>query len=621
MRHLLLIPIAMLSLLLGACTDDKSDSNIPSLTINQVIEVSDNGGIYSLAYSVSNPLNDITPLVLTDAEWITDVAYPFEGIISFRALGNPTSEPREALLTIKYPGVENPAEVTVKQGGSIGVKLTMDISTEDYSTIETTITPVDEELVYITMLAEKEYFASMDITDEESLTRNDIAYFKSYLGDTDSMEDFLRRSNIAASGTSTRKWEMLSPSTEYVVYGYCIAFTDESYVRTSPVYHHIVGSRLPQRIDIDFGFEVETDGPETTLHITPEGWDGYYMLQLVKEGEQGFIAENEPKGEEFVTAVAESFFYVADNMYYLNGYTPEQIMSKLGHRGETTYSETLSADSKYMAILYAIATEDEMVPMMVSNPVVNYFTTGSVARSDLQFEVHITDIMPRTANIEIIPSNLKESYTAVVMYAENMPEGDNATQLAYVMENYYPFVLTGRYSERVTNLTPDCEFILAIYGIYADAPTTDLFVYRFTTKAEGVGTNRITNVQWSAYDLYEVIDIEDYYYNMLGTGDYFLSMEVTTAEPTQRVHFSVYRDDQFEELGPEGVRADLLDYSYNTLFDWSLCYYGNTYIICGFAEDENGYLGELYISEPITVKQGETSNPQDFVDRYKDYTE
>jgi hypothetical protein len=206
-----------------------------------------------------------------------------------------------------------------------------------------------------------------------------------------------------------------------------------------------------------------------------------------------------------------------------------------------------------------------------------------------------------------------------MMYAKNLPQGDKQEQLDIIMQKYPPFELTGVYKEHIDQLQPDTEFVIAVYGYYAGAATTDLFLYKFTTTTDGQGTNSITEIRTTAYDISEVVALEPYYNSFVGYADYFLSVAVETAKPSSTLHFDIFPSYLLEEYGLEAIRESLLEYSYTSSPDWALCTYGNEYVLCGLAEDENGYIGELYISEPIIFTKEETSDASDFVELYKDY--
>ncbi|MBQ5595089.1 MAG: hypothetical protein IIU78_05210, partial [Alistipes sp.] len=67
------------------------------------------------------------------------------------------------------------------------------------------------------------------------------------------------------------------------------------------------------------------------------------------------------------------------------------------------------------------------------------------------------------------------------------------------------------------------------------------------------------------------------------------------------------------------IRDSMLEYAYTSSPDWALCSYGNEYVLCALAEDENGFVGEMYVSEPIMFTREQTSNAAIFVELYKEY--
>ena len=364
---------------------------------------------------------------------------------------------------------------------------------------------------------------------------------------------------------------------------------------------------------------IKAEGPEVSFSIAPKGWDGYYMVQLVEDSEAGYIEQGLPLGAEFENAVAEAFFYISDHLFYFEEKSAEEIMTQLGYRGEVSFAKTLNANHRYMAIIYAIDAVEGGVPMMVSNATVVYFSTGSVEISDMTFDVKFENIRPRSVDVTIVPSK-DESYTAVMMYARNLPAGDKQQQLDYVLSRYEPLEFRGVYQEHISQLPPDTEFIIAVCGYYAGAPTTDLFVYRFSTTKDGVGVNKVVKAAFSAYDIKEVVAIEPYYSSMMGYADYFLSMELETLSPAPSLHFELYAKSQYDSYTHEDIRESMLEYAYTSSPDWALCMYGNEYILCALAEDENGYVGDMYVSEPIIFTREDTSNAEIFVELYREYT-
>ena len=614
MRRILLLILSVCAI---ACTDNGITPSKSFSVKQESITVDDIGGYYTIDYTLQTN-SEMKAVAVCDAEWITDIDNTQSGVISFRALPNTTSEERTTTITLRHISTDVEPQVTITQKANSGKKLTLELTKSDYSECEIKITPANNTMTYIVMMAEKSYLTTQGITTTEELVTADLAYFYTYVTGDVTLEEFLRDSNLALYGENTKRWQDLSPAKEYVIYAYGIYTHEDKYDIITDVEYILIDDRLPKRQTIEFDTTITAEGPEVSFKVTPKEWNGYYAVQLVEDTEAGYIEQGLPFTTEAEVAVAEAFFYVADHLYYFEERSAEEIMQLLGYKGDAEFSKTLNANHRYMALIYAIDSIDGNVPMVVSKPIVEYFSTGTVERSDMTFEVEFSNIKPRSVDVKITPST-DEPYTAVMMYAKNLPSGDKQEQLDYIMEKYAPLELSGTYNEHIDQLPPDTEFVIAVYGYYAGAATTDLFIYGFTTAADGEGTNTITEVRCSAYDLKEVAAIEGYYNSYIGYADYFLSVEVITKKPSPTLHFDIFPAHYIDEYSEEDIRESLLDYAYTSSPDWALCTYGNEYVVCGLAEDENGYVGELYISEPMIFTKDNTSDAAEFVELYKDY--
>ena len=617
MRRFLWALIAT-TLLVGCKGEETTSSHSDFTASPSVIDIVSEGGEITITYHLEKYIGEIMPAAVANVEWISTIDNSRKGEISLRVAPNFDAASREATIELRYIDIDTRPTVVVRQAGQEGEKLRIEIAEAGYSECAVTVTPESDSISYIVMMAEKSYFADMGITDAETLIYADYALFASYATDT-TLEEFLTKSGISMQGTQTKRWQDLSPAKEYVAYAYGIYVSGDDYERVTPIYHTTIEKRLPERREESFNITITADGPEVTIDVAPQSWEGYYMVQLVEDSEAGYIEQGLPFTTQNEEQVAEAFFYIADHLYFFEEKSAEEIMQQLGHKGQATVHKTLNANHRYMALIYAIASEDGDVPMVVSHPQVEYFTTGTVERSDMTFEVEFSNIRPRSVDITITPST-DETYTAVMMYAKNLPEGDKQEQLEYVMSKYAPLEISGIYSEHIDQLPPETEFVIAVYGYYAGAPTTDLFVYRFATAKDGNGENKIVDVRFSAYDIAEVAALEPYYTSMLGYADYFLSMEVEeTLTPAPTLHYELYAKSQYESYTHEEIRQSMLEYAYTSSPDWALCSYGNEYVLCGLAEDENGYVGEMYVSEPIVFTKEQISDAAIFVELYKEY--
>ena len=603
--------------LLASCNKTEEPKTKFSVTPN-VVELSALGGSAQVSYVLGVAANGLNPVAVTQAEWIVDVDNAEAGVISFRVLPNDTSSPREAVVTLRHIATLETPQFVVRQAASEQSYLELNITKLDYSECEISITPRSDEFLYVVRMAELDYLTGLGITSAEELVAADLNSFMTGLSAGESLEDFLTQSKLVVSGKQLRVWQDLSPAKRYVVYAYGLYLKGDKYESITPIEHIVIDKRLPERSIVEFEADIAAQGPEVVFSVKPKAWEGYYVVQLVEDSEAGYVEQGLAFTDKAEEQVAEAFFYVADHLYYFEEKSADDIMQQLGYRGSVEFQKTLNANHRYMALIYAIASDGGNVPMMVSKPVVVYFSTGDVERSAMTFEVAFENIRPRSVDVTIVPS-LDESYTAVLMYAKNLPAGDKQEQLDYVLSRYEPLELSGYYREHISQLPPNTEFVLAVCGYYAGAATTDLFVYRFATLADGEGTNRITDVRCTAYDLAEVAALEPYYSAFVGYADYFISIEVSTATPSAALHFDIFRSDVVEEYSEAEIRESLLDYSYSSSPDWALCSYGNEYVICGLAEDESGYVGELFISDIVSFSRDDVSEASEFVELYKEY--
>lgn len=616
MKRLLTL-VFFTTLLLASCAEHSAETKPSFYVDTTTLDVADIGGYVEVCYTLANS-NGINPVAVTEAEWIVDIDNTTPGTIAFRVLPNDSDTPREAIVTLRHTTTAERPQFTIKQAAGAECYLTLDITKLDYSECEVAITPRSNDMLYVVTMAEKSYLTGLNITTIEELVAADIIQYFSYVSANESLEDFLMRSGLALQRKQTRVWQDLSPAREYVIYAYGIYLRGDTYECVTPVAYTLISNRLPERTAEEFEIDIVAEGPEVTFNVAPKSWEGYYVVQVVEDTEAGYIEQGLPFTEEAEDAVAEAFFYIADHLYYFEEKSPEAIMQQLGYKGNTTFHKTLNANHRYMVLTYAVASEDGNVPMVVSKPIIEYFTTGSVERSDMTFTARFENIRPRSVDVTITPS-CDEPYTAVLMYAKNLPAGDKEEQLEWVMSKYPPLELSGTYSEHISQLSPATEFILVVYGYYAGATTTDLFLYSFTTLEDGEGDNYITGVSASAYDLAEVAALEPYYSAFVGYADYFISIEVETFMSSPSLHFDIFRSDVVEEYTEDEIRQSLLDYAYTSSPDWALCTYGNEYVVCGLAEDENGYVGELYISEPIRFERTDVGDAAYFVELYSDY--
>ncbi len=91
-----------------ACTTEEEGLAPPTTftLAGDTIDVAAEGGEYSMTYTVENPKKGTSLDVSTEAEWITDIDWETEGIITFNATANEGHQPRTAMVVVTYNQAE-----------------------------------------------------------------------------------------------------------------------------------------------------------------------------------------------------------------------------------------------------------------------------------------------------------------------------------------------------------------------------------------------------------------------------------------------------------------------------------------------------------------------------------
>ena len=173
--RLLSIFCALLSVVFFAsCTDTPETpvDSVTKVTLEQtVVDVVAEGGVFSVDYTVENPLPGIDVVGKTSVEWITSIVAE-GGVLKFSVAANGQPEERSAFINVKYPNVDD-IRLEVRQAGFEGVTFQMEISNKTTTTCTSKVTPSDSEVPYIIYMAEIEYFYNMGITTAEELFLDD----------------------------------------------------------------------------------------------------------------------------------------------------------------------------------------------------------------------------------------------------------------------------------------------------------------------------------------------------------------------------------------------------------------------------------------------------------------
>lgn len=619
MRRLKLptLSVLFLSLMVAvACNENPPVEEQPTTAVELAqtyLDVAAGGGDYAVNYTITNPIAGIDIVATADVDWVTDLKAE-NGTLRFKAAENPLNEERTAIITVKYPAIDN-VYLELKQAGFDGVTFQMDITNKTTTTCTSKVIPSDPETPYIIYMAELDYFYNMGIATAEDLFIDDYNYFMGMAEQYDValLEEFLLMNQIAFKGESVISWTNMTPDKEYVLYAYAIEINDDNsdYSLASPIAYTMFSLSSSELSEVEFDVQIEVNGPEATYNIKPINYDGKYYLDIFEEGDYMYRSEGSVLDQSYARTIANTWMSMI-SIYMQSGYTPEQLLEIMCLQGEETYSEVRNSATNYAMVIYAIEMVDGL-PQVASMPQLINFSTEAVEASDMILDIKVENNYVRVADITVTPST-DEPYTIALVAKEEVPTGTDQEITSWLLDNFDMSLYRGSIFSHVNSLKPQSEYSILAFGYYGGTITTELFRLDFTTEAEGECQNSIVNVRWDGP--FSLIELEarfpDKYYNYSmfeSMGWYAMWSEIETTEYTQDAFFTIYRADRYTFEGQEAIFNDLVTYTtaQKKLLTGES---GVLYVICAVIMDYKGNYSPMWVSEPFMYEySAETKKP------------
>ena len=590
--------------------DVNHTSNATTLTLaNNSIEAAAAGGDYTVGYELLNGINGIDPVVISDQDWVTGVCK--NGTIILSVESNTTTELREAIVEVRYPEVDPAPTIVVKQQGDSREHFTFTIGEMTSTSCDTTITPLDKEMVYIVYMSEVTYFEQMGITTTEQLFEDDynsfVGFAKEYLTD-DTMhllKEFMLMNALAFEGESSITWSSMMPSHEYILYAYGIEFTEDGkdYRLATPVSYELIVLPENKLATVEFDVNITVNGPEVFYEFSPIDWEGGYYIDIYSEHDAMYRKEGELPNDEFTRAVVEQWLQQI-SMYMSMGYSAETLMDIMLLHGPDSYHETREADTNYMMVFYAVDLLDG-IPQVVSAPHVEYFRTGVVEQSDMTIDIQVENVYTRVADVAITPTT-NDPYAIALVLKSDVPEGSDSDILNWLTGTFGLSTYQGTVVSHLNTLDPETEYTILAFGYFGGVITTDLYRADFKTEAEGICENSVVGIEhcgpYSPMDLHEV-DPEFFFspdmaamYEQMGY--YMMWVEVATEQPTQDLFCIHFDMQELASLGIDGLFNEVTRYDSEPL--QVLAGMSNVdFVLCAVAMDYRGNYSDVFISEPF----------------------
>lgn len=556
-----------------------------------------------LEYSVTDPVEGETVSAECKCDWVVlDVQTP--GEISIDAASNDNASPRKAEVTVSYPGAEQKV-FTISQAGlsddpgtDEGFSLT--VKNIEYVSASLDVIPQDKDMYYVIFYVDAEY--AEEYSDDEKLFEADMEFFKMV---SEMYQETLEETIIYYSSRGDcLDYEMISlyPSSDYVAYVYGI--DPATATRLTDIERVSFSTLEVEMIDASFSFDVKVNGPSVNVTVTPEGYDGYYRIELFQEKYFHDVDMDE--------AVFDSWMELIG--WYLDyNYTAEELIAALCVQGTQTISKDLTYESDYIVIAFAVNDD----AFLCSKASYEIFRTGDVEKSDNEISLSLGHVGSRKAQVTVSTTN-SDPYALVVMESKFLDKFTTDDEVAeYCIEYSRITPMTGNVEKVVSNLAPETRYSLVAFGYYGKVKTTDK-IARVDFTTEPASDSEITGVlTWKGYyDSKAVAELDAVWAPYASEDKCFVPVSAETVPADGTVYYKFYECETLErpEYTDEMIISELLSLGSKDKFTVMVAPYDTEMIAVCIAQDADGNYGPLWKGDKFILTIGDVSDPQEFLD-------
>ena len=569
------------------------------------IDATAEGGHFEVNYTLENPVEGAELKVSAEKEWVYNIDTTTAGVISFDVATSYDAEARTCRLELIYPGVYPNPTLTVKQAVGKEHSIKLELVSAAATTITMNVVPQDKQMPYIFILGTGKYFEENGgelMYSDEALWASDMEIFESFGGAFGGDASTGAAAFMYTGDMMGHQFTGVTPNTTYVAYAY--GFDNETLTPLTEISRLKITTTAVSDYTLHFDFNVEVDGPNVSIDVAPQGYDGYYYYGV-------FWAKDVAgaSAEELRSYCEQT--WENDKAYYSSFFdTPEQglhfIFNELAFRGAQHLEVELDANTEF--ILWAFGMDDEA--LMNTTPEFYNFTTGGVTASENRFTLSVTELHPRKATVKVETTN-DDSYVATLVAGDRFEGNTDAEIMEYILENFTVQYVNGTMSDTATGLVPSTEYELLVFGAQAGAPTTELSRLKFTT-AEVVYADLDFSLSIDKYyNGSELAALNSNYEGFEGTA--IVPITANVDESAVAFYFNAMNALDFPYYEYETIIEGLVaDGAVEETTSYYAFEFDTAYTFFGVAEDADGNFTEVWSSKDTTFKVDGCSPAEEF---------
>ena len=593
-----IVMLSALATMAAAAVQGCQQAEIPAPELSlqsETIEVAPEGGIATMHYAISNPVEGAEIQAVGNAEWLHDFDCSTEGEISFMVDENPeVGQSRTATVTVSYNDGAAEAEFDVVQGEGVEkAPFDIDITEIGLDYAVATITPLDPEMTWHA-LAYEAWVLDEDRTVDEAIQEFLAAYqFVASMSGMD-FETFMR-TQILTTGTQTITFDQLAVGADHYIMA--LGMDSDGTVLTDVVLERFTTQSIDMQ-DVTFDVTCDVNGPDVVLHTTPSDDNVRYYTDVK-------LKSDWPDGPD-IQGWIQTLIWRGS----VSGKTREQVIDEISSYGKVDKEMYLNANTEYYA--FAVAINDEGI--VNSEATTMLFTTGDVPMSDNTFDLTLENVGVDNVTLHITPSN-DNQYTWAVSPVSEWEGMTDEEYLDWYFQTYGTFFLdlSGLVGEQTvveTNLAADTEYYAFVFGYEQSTVTTDVTKVKFRTGSADnpedltfdftIGTVTPTSVDVKVSGTPETAL---YYWDVIDASATPEQAKETLDARVQRwidIGYKANRAEVFQDVAVRGTVESTVTY-YN--FSYDSIEPGKEYKLyaVGIYDETGEYATDFCFSEPFTT--------------------
>lgn len=290
---------------------------------------------------------------------------------------------------------EGPGKDPVLQSFEVAV----DAVTKTSVTYSVTPAVLDKEYIAVVKTAE-----SVEGVEDEALVEGIFSDFKTVAAQSGlTLSEYMAK-NVVKGVTSGATVNGLAVDTDYVLVVFGV---DPAADYTASTYPFTTDFSTAAVVKSDCTFDVVSEVNMNTVDfdVTPsDAGISWHLFTIMKSSYDAYL---DPAGDyRWDKATFYQAYVENETAQYLGaGYSAEEALAAMFVKGNATlHAEGLNVNTEYAWLVAGFEIEDG-VPYLVTDVAEGTYMTGNVAKSDLTFDISVTDVEQMKAAIKITPSD------------------------------------------------------------------------------------------------------------------------------------------------------------------------------------------------------------------------